>query len=52
MDFYHKLVACEEVDPVCQQHLFSELDLKFSPEESASCDGLVSLDELTTSMKS
>lgn len=52
MDFYHKLFACEEVDPVCQQHLFSELDLKFSPEESASCDGLVSLDELTTSMKS
>ena len=37
---------------MCQQHLFSELDLKFSPEESASCDGLVSLDELTTSMKS
>lgn len=52
VDFYRKLFACEEVDPVCQQHLFSELDLKFSPKESASCDGLVSLDELTTSVKS
>ena len=52
VDFYRKLFACEEVDPVCQQHLFSQLDLKLSPEESASCDGLVSLEELTTSVKS
>ena len=36
MDFYRKPFACEGVDPVCQQYLFSLLDLKLSSEESAS----------------
>ena len=52
VNFYRRLFACEEVDPVCQQHLFSQLDLKLSSEESASCDGLASLEELTTAVKS
>ena len=52
VNFYRRLFACEEVDPVCQQHLFSQLDLKLSSEESASCDGLASLEELTTAVES
>ena len=52
VNFYRRLFACEEVDPVCQQHLFSQVDLKLSSEESASCEGPASLEELTTAVKS
>ena len=40
-------IACEEVDSKCQQYLFSQLKTKLTPEESASCDGPVSLSEIT-----
>lgn len=50
MDFYTQLFSAEPVDMACH-HLFSELDVKLTPEESLSCDGHISL-ELAESIKS
>ena len=36
----------------CQQHLFSQFNIKLTPIESLSCDESISLDELTESFKS
>lgn len=50
--FYSQLFSAEAIDMACQQHLFSQLNVKLTPIESLSCDGSISLDELTKSVQS
>ena len=52
VDFYSKLFSPEDVDMACQHHLFSQLDVKLTSDESPSCEGPVSLQEILDSMKS
>lgn len=50
--FYSQLFSAEAIDMACQQHLFSQLNVELTPIESLSCDGSISLDELTKSVQS
>ena len=51
VEFYTQLFSEEPVDMTCQQHLFFQLNTKLTPAESSSCDGPISLQELTESVK-
>ena len=50
VDFYSKLFSPEDVDMACQHHLFSQLNVQLSIDESASCEGPISLQEILDSM--
>lgn len=52
VDFYSKLFSPEDVDMACQHHLFSQLNVQLTSDESASCEGLVFLQEILDSIKS
>ena len=52
VEFYTQLFSEEPVDMACQQHLFFQLNTKLTPDESFSCDGPISLEELAESVKS
>ena len=52
VDFYSKLFSPEDVDMACQHHLFSQLNVQLTSDESASCEGPVSLPEILDSIKS
>ena len=52
VDFYSKLFSPEDVDMACQHHLFSQLNVQLTSDESASCEGPVSLQEILDSTKS
>ena len=52
VDFYSKLFSPEDVDMACQHHLFSQLNVQLSIDESASCEGPISLQEILDSIQS
>ena len=52
VDFYSKLFSPKDVDMACQHHLFSQLNVQLTSDESASCEGPVSLQEILDSIKS
>ena len=52
VDFYSNLFSPEDVDAACQHHLFTQLDVHLTSDESASCEGPVSLQETLDSSKS
>ena len=52
VDFYRALFAPGEIDASCQAHLFSQVHAKLTSDESFSCEGPVSLEELTAAVKS
>ena len=50
--FYSNLFSQEVIDPVCKQSCFDSIPSSLSPPLRDSCEGLLTLDELTTSLKS
>ena len=52
VDFYQNLFTSEDIDFPSQSDLFSRIHIRLSTDESALCEGFVSVKEITTSAKS
>ena len=51
VDFYSQLFSCEQIDHQVLDDLLSHVRARLSPDETQSCEGDVTLLELTTSLK-
>ena len=51
VDFYSKLFSVEDIDTSCRERLLQEISTSLSDSDSALCEGLISIEELTASLK-